>query len=247
MNSDFANKLALVTGAGRGVGRAVAIGLATQGARVLATDLDGDRVAQLARSLRADGLWCEGRALDVGDADAVEMWVDELELTRPIELLANVAGTFDEGVLGAPDAQAWRKTFRVHTDGVFHVSRSVARRMKARKDGAIVIVGAHAACVPRVQAAAYAASKAAAHMFAKCLAHELAEHGVRCSVLGQSVPDGPQPGNGVFSVMSGFGAALPLRPIRGAEDVAEAVLHLLSQRAPAPNALLHREWLTVAR
>jgi 2,3-dihydro-2,3-dihydroxybenzoate dehydrogenase len=238
MSDEFAGKLALVTGAGQGIGRAVAIGLAKQGAHVVATDLVEDGVGSLVTSLTAMGLACEARKLDVGDAEAVEMLVDELELERPIELLANVAGVLELGSTTALDDDVWRRTFRVNTDGVFHVSRSVARRMKSRARGAIVIVGSNAARVPRVQMAAYAASKAAAHMFAKCLALELAEHGVRCSLVAPGSADqralwtdaqGAE--RSIVGNLSGYRLGSPLRRIGGPEDVADAVLFLLSERA----------------
>ncbi len=182
MADDFAGKLALVTGAGQGVGRAVAIGLAKRGARVIATDLVEDAVRQMGEILQAEGLVCEGRKLDVGDAEAVDLLIDELELEQPVELLANIAGPIDL-MAASPEDDAWRTTIRVYTDGVFNVTRSVARRMKARAGGAIVIVLPEATRLPRMQGAAFAASKAAAHMFAKGLSADLAEHHVRCEVL----------------------------------------------------------------
>ena len=241
MSREFAGQAALVTGAAQGIGRAVAAGLARRGAHVIATDLNVAGVLELARQLAAEGFACEGRALDVGDAGAVEALVADVERTLAISLLANVAGVLELGEVTALDLAAWRRTFRVNADGVFHVSRSVVSRMQARRVGAIVTVGSNAARVPRMQMAAYAASKAAVAMFTKCLALEVAAHGIRCNVVAPGSTDTPMqralwhddeaPARVVAGDLASYRSGIPMRRLARPDDVAEAVVFLLSERA----------------
>jgi 2,3-dihydro-2,3-dihydroxybenzoate dehydrogenase len=241
---ELAGRLALVTGAGRGIGAAVVEALAERGARVLATDLVipepelwakrfGDRVTV--------------RALDVTDAGAVEAVVAGAEDTLgPLDIAVNVAGILRGApVVDLTDAD-WAAVFAVNADGVFHVSRAVARRMTARGRGSVVTVASNAAGVPRGGMAAYAASKAAAVMFTKCLGLEVAPHGVRCNTVSpgstltdmqramwEASPGGAEGGR--RAVIEGDPAAyrtgIPLGRIAEPSDVAEAVAFLVSDRA----------------
>jgi 2,3-dihydro-2,3-dihydroxybenzoate dehydrogenase len=234
--SELEGQTALVTGASQGIGLAVARALIEQGARVIATDIQPD-VLRLTRELPS----CEAHVLDVGDAHAVEALVADVERVRPIELLANVAGVLEMAPVLELSYAAWQRTFRVNCEGVFHVSRAVARRMRERRRGAIVTVASNAARVPRIQMAAYAASKAASAMFSKCLALELAPLGIRCNVVEPGSTDTPMQralwsdGQGAAHVIAGdlgsYRSGIPLGRLARAEDVAEAVLFLLSPRA----------------
>jgi 2,3-dihydro-2,3-dihydroxybenzoate dehydrogenase len=241
VSGEFRGKVALVTGASQGIGRAVARSLARAGAHVIATDIALQGVRTLAHELAQEGLGCEARALDVGDPDAVEGLVAAVESERAIDAVACVAGVLEPGpVLALTDA-AWRRTFRVNTDGVFHVARSVGRRMYARSRGAIAIVGSNAGRVPRVEMAAYAASKAATAMFAKCLGLELASRGVRCNVIAPGSTDTPMqralwrdeqaPARVIAGSLETYRSGIPLQRIAEPDDVVEAVLFLLSDRA----------------
>lgn len=180
---------ALVTGAGQGIGAAVARALAAEGATVAAVDRAPDGVRRLAA--RSEGRVTDHVA-DVADADRLEAVVDDVERhLGPIGILVNVAGVLHPGeVLGYADAD-WERTFAVNSQGVFNACRAVARRMAPRRRGSIVTVSSNAAGVPRAGMAAYAASKAAATMFTKCLGLELARHGIRCNVVAPGSTDTP--------------------------------------------------------
>jgi 2,3-dihydro-2,3-dihydroxybenzoate dehydrogenase len=235
--SGFAGKAALVTGASQGIGRAVARELAARGAYVIAADCR-EGVFDLARELGRD---CQPELLDVADASAVEAKVAAVERERPIELLANVAGVLELGALLSFDDEAWQRTFRVNVEGVFYVSRSVARRMCERRRGAIVTVASNAARTPRVHMGAYAASKAASAMFSKCLGLELAQYGIRCNIVDPGSTDTPMQralwhdGQAEARVIAGnldtYRSGIPLRRIADASDIATAVTFLLSDRA----------------
>ncbi|MEE1826260.1 2,3-dihydro-2,3-dihydroxybenzoate dehydrogenase [Streptomyces sp. BE20] len=225
---EFAGRTALVTGAAQGIGAAVARMLADRGARVVASD----------RSPSDPSV----HRLDVTDADAVEKLVDLAEQEHgPLDILVNVAGVLHAGpALGISD-EDWQHTFAVNTTGVFHTCRSVGRRMADRGRGSIVTVGSNAAGVPRMNMAAYAASKAATTMFMRCLGLELAGSGVRCNLVSPGSTDTPMQRalwtddeserRVIEGDLASYRAGIPLRRIATPEDIAEAVLFLAGDRA----------------
>ena len=234
--------VALVTGAGQGIGEAVARRLAREGARVAVLDRNRERAELVAAEIQRG----DGRALatpaDVRDAAAVEQVVERIERDLgPLSILVNVAGVLRPGpVIGYRD-EDWDFTFAVNTRGVFLVSRAVAGRMVERRRGSIVTVGSNAAGVPRAAMAAYAASKAAAGHFTRCLGLELARHGIRCNVVSPGSTDTPMqrslwtsPDGGqrvIEGSLESFRVGIPLGKLARPEEVASAVLFLVSEQA----------------
>ena len=225
---EFRGRIALVTGAARGIGAAVAGLLAERGALVVATDREPGGPATT--------------ALDVTDAAAVESLVADVEReSGPIGILVNVAGILRISPILETSDSDWAETFAVNTTGVFHTCRAVGRRMAARRSGSIVTVGSNAAGVPRTSMGAYAASKAASTMFTRCLGLELARDGVRCNLVSPGSTDtGMQRGlwtdpGAEQRVIDGdpasYRVGIPLGRIAAPEDIAEAVAFLASDRA----------------
>lgn len=242
---ELTGRLALVTGAGRGIGEAVVHALAGQGARVLATDLAVEGVTASPAGTY-DGR-VTTRTLDVTDAKAVEALIAEAEDSLgPLDITVNVAGILRSSRVAELTDEDWAATFAVNTDGVFHVSRAVSRRMAERGRGSIVTVASNAAGIPRSGMAAYAASKAAAVMFTKCLGLEVASRGVRCNTVspGSTLTDmqramwsagGGDEAAGARGVLegdlAGFRTGIPLGRIADPSDIADAVAFLVSDRA----------------
>ncbi|KNB53596.1 2,3-dihydro-2,3-dihydroxybenzoate dehydrogenase [Streptomyces caatingaensis] len=238
--SELSGRVALVTGAGQGIGEAVVRALVARGARVAALDLVPDGVDKLAADLGAEHV--VPRTADVADSAAVEAVVEETERTLgPLDILVNVAGVLSPSPVVDLTDEVWERTFAVNSTGVFTASRAAARRMAARRRGCIVTVGSNAAGVPRTSMAAYAASKAAATMFTKCLGLELGRSGVRCNVVSpgstdtamqRRLWDGDEP---PATVLDGdpetYRTGIPLGRIAQPSDVAEAVAFLVSDRA----------------
>ncbi|WP_062645869.1 2,3-dihydro-2,3-dihydroxybenzoate dehydrogenase [Streptomyces maremycinicus] len=242
MSGGLAGRLALVTGAGRGIGAAVATALVEEGAQVLATDLDPAGPRSLAAEHPGR---VTARALDVTDAAAVETLVEEAENELgPLDIAVNVAGILRSSAVVDLADEDWAAIFAVNAGGVLHVSRAAARRMTARGRGSIVTVASNAAGVPRAGLAAYAASKAAAVMFTKCLGLEVAARGVRCNTVspGSTLTDmqralwnGDDAEAAARRVVEGDLAThrtgIPLGRIAAPADVADAVVFLVSDRA----------------
>jgi 2,3-dihydro-2,3-dihydroxybenzoate dehydrogenase len=226
----------VVTGAGRGIGAAVATALSTLGARVAVTDVDGaDAVAATLPGAR-------GYRLDVRDAAAVEAVVAAVEDDLgPVDIAVSVAGILRPATVLATSDDDWRDTFGVNTDGVFHVLRATGRRMAGRGRGSIVTVASNAAGIPRTGMAAYAASKAAAVMLTRCLGLELGRHGVRCNVVAPGSTDTAMQralwtseadvDTVIAGSLDGYRTGIPLGRIADPADVAEAVVFLASDRA----------------
>lgn len=232
---------AVVTGAAQGIGAAVARKLART-MPVAVFDQNAAGLELLVAELRQQGLKATAFPVDVRDKDGIEDAIAFIESRLgSIQVLANVAGILRVGpVLTQSDAD-WMSTFAVNTHGVFHVSRAVAKHMVPRRSGVIVTVGSNAAGVPRMQMAAYAASKAASTMFTKCLGLELAQHGIRCNVVSPGSTDTAMQramwadDSGRDAVIAGsldtFRTGIPLRRIATPDDIADAVVFLASDQA----------------
>jgi 2,3-dihydro-2,3-dihydroxybenzoate dehydrogenase len=233
----FDGTIALVTGAGGGIGAALAEHLHDSGCTVIATDLEAPVFAARAGQRRIHAC-----ALDVSDPVAVEALVIWIEARiGAIGFAINVAGVLQTGTVVETDDAQWRRVFAVNADGVFHVSRAVARVMSPRRKGAIVTVSSNAAGVPRHGMAAYAASKAAATMFTRCLGLELAPLGIRCNIVapGSTLtpmqtamwagPEGEQ--RVIEGSLETYKVGIPLQKIARPDDIVYAVMFLLSDQA----------------
>jgi len=225
------NKTALVTGAGGGLGAAIARRFAEDGYRVALLDNDGDAVAEQARQLPG----AIALRADVTDEaqveDALAAFADAF--AGPPDALVNNAGIVRFGPILEHSVADFRRVMDVNLVGTFIMSRTVARRMVERGSGTIVNITSLNAVAPSPDAGAYPASKAAVALLTEHLALALGPRGVRVNAVapgfidaGMSEPIYRDP-----KVRAARASAVPARDLGTAQDVAEAVLFLSSERA----------------
>nr|WP_218186696.1 2,3-dihydro-2,3-dihydroxybenzoate dehydrogenase [Pseudomonas sp. BAY1663] len=229
---DFHGRRIWVTGAGQGIGRAVAEGFARLGGEVVGLD----------RAFPDCDYGYRTYALDVADAVAVRRACAELLAPgQGIDVFASVAGILRLGAIEELSLADWDDSLQVNVCGPFYLLRELLPRFRAQGRGAVVAVSSNATRVPRMQMAAYAASKAALTSLIRTAGLELASCGVRCNLVSPGSTDTAMQ-RGMWADDSGrartiaglpeqFKLGIPLQKIATPDEVANTVLFLASDLA----------------
>lgn len=224
------SKVALVTGAARGIGLAIARRLVEDGLAVALNDVDEDAARKAAKDLR-----CLAVAGDVTKAKDVEKMVAKAESKLgPLWGLVNNAGVFHGGDFLDVAEKDWDHEFAVDVKAAFLCSQAALRRMLPRRAGRIIVVSSIAGQIVRTRQIAYCAAKAAAIHFARCLAVEMATHGITVNCLCPGMTDSPmlrQSAASKGATLAQYEEMIPAGRLAQPEDHASAVRWLLSEEA----------------
>ena len=176
---DLTEKVVLITGAGRGIGRVIAESFGRNGATTVLMDIDERELDSVGAAFHEQG-WPSARFVcDVRDFDAVKRVVDEaVQRFGRIDVLVNNAGINAEGLIEQLDSELWDRCFDINVRGTFNTCKAVIPVMKRQEEGRIINAASFAAIMPSVGGAAYAASKAAVVQFTRTLAGELGPWGI---------------------------------------------------------------------
>ena len=220
----------IVTGAAQGIGRAVALHLASPGVQLAVWDVKRDGVEETAKLCHEKGAVARAWTVDVGDADAIEAAVSAFERAwgKP-DGLVNNAGIFPRARALDMKLAQWEEVLRVNLTGTFVTAREVAARMKDLGRGAIVNTASGRALAGAANGAHYAASKGGIIALTKSLALDWAAYGIRVNCVIPGLTDTAQPrvemgDNELYAA----GARIPMGRIGRPEDIAAVVAFLLS-------------------
>src|SRR5438874_12411633 len=229
----FENQVAVITGAGRGIGHAIAVRLATEGARVASvsrTENNAQKTADEINSLRADA--AKAYAVDVADQAAVQKVAAQIfEDFGRVDILVNNAGVTRDGLSMRMSLDDWDTVLNTNLKGAFNFAQAVMRPMIKQRSGRIINISSIAGLTGNAGQANYAASKAGLIGLTKTLARELASRGITVNAVapGLIVTDMTD----VLSdqVKEALLAKIPLGKFGESEDVAAAVAFLAAPEA----------------
>ncbi len=221
----FENQNAVVTGAGRGIGHAIAVRLASEGARVACvsrSDENAKRTADELNSLRADS--AKHYAVDVADHAAVQkIGAQILEDFIKIDILANNAGVTRDGLAMRMSVEDWDTVINTNLRGAFNFTQAIIRPMIKRRSGRIINITSVIGLIGNAGQANYAASKAGLIGFTKSLARELASRNITVNAVA--------PAGLSDEIKKTIQSQIPLGKTGAPEDVASTVAFLASAEA----------------
>ncbi len=181
---DLEGRVAIVTGASRGIGRAIALRLAREGAAVACCARSEDALAETVARIREAGGTAEAFALDVADADRARAVVSEVqESLGGLDILVNNAGIVEDQIFVRMKPEQWRRVMAVDLDGVFNVTQPASRIMMRRRWGRIVNVSSVVALMGNPGQANYAAAKAGMIGLTRALARELGSRNITVNAV----------------------------------------------------------------
>ena len=231
--SFFAGKSVLITGGARGIGRAAAVRLAAEGARVAVNYVSNDKAAnETVQSIQKSGGTAVAVRGDVSSAtDVQQMVAAARKANGPLDMLVHSAGISIVEPASQVTWETWRKTMDVNLDGTFHVVYSVKDEMIQREFGRIVLLSSIAALRERENQVHYSASKAAVIAMTRCLAQAWAKHNIRINCICPGLIDTDMANTLSAETQQQIVANTPMHRLGRPEEIANVIRFLLSDES----------------
>lgn len=226
------NRVAIITGGGRGIGRDIALTLAKEGADCALFDVNEQTLGETVKELEALGRRALGLTVDVTDAAAVEAAVSKvLDKLGRIDILINNAGITQDGLIVRMDEGQWDRVLDINLKGTFLCTRAVSKVMLKARSGRIVSIASIVGLIGNPGQANYAASKAGVVGLTKSVARELASRGVTCNAIAPGFIQTEMTHRLPEDVKQRLREQIPLGTLGEPRDVAQAALFLVSDAA----------------
>jgi len=230
--SRFEGRISIVTGASQGIGETIARDLAAEGAAVVLTDVQGEKLQAVVRAIAEAGGRAEGHVVDVADAAAVERTVAAVVAAHGrVDHLVNNAGITRDGLLMRMKEEDWDAVLRVNLKGTFNFAKAVLRTMVAARYGRIVNIASVAGLMGNAGQTNYAASKAGVIAFARSLAREVGGRGITVNAVAPGFIATAMTDALPEEVKKAYLEIIPLKKFGLPKDVSSAVKFLLSEDA----------------
>ncbi|ABB23021.1 3-oxoacyl-[acyl-carrier-protein] reductase [Pelodictyon luteolum] len=228
----FEGKIAVITGAARGIGQAIAWNLAAGGADIVLCDIKEEWLQDTAEGVRKAGrkVWCF--ELDVTNTDAVQKAFNDIAAaTGTIDILVNNAGITRDGLLMRMSEEDWDAVLTVNLKGTFSCTKAVSRIMMKQRSGSIVNIASIIGLMGNAGQANYAASKGGVISFTKSVAKELASRNIRVNAVAPGFISSKMTDALSDDVRQKMLEAIPLSRFGNPEDVADVVSFLAGDRS----------------
>lgn len=226
------NKIALVTGASRGIGKAIAMALAGAGAQVVGTATSAKGAEAIGNYLQNAGLKGQGMVLDVSNQASIDSLMQSLttEVGNP-DILVNNAGITRDNLLMRMKEDEWQSILDTNLSSVYRMSKAVIRAMMKAKTGRIINIGSVVGSMGNAGQTNYAAAKAGLLGFTKSLARELGSRGITVNAVAPGFIDTDMTKALTEEQCNALLASIPLGRLGVPDDIAQAVLFLASPQA----------------
>jgi len=223
-------KTALITGAARGIGKAIALKFADHGANVVFTDLEyNDACRQLEKELAEKGVRAKGFASDASSTEDTDRVVKDIlkEFDR-VDILVNNAGITKDNLLMRMSEGDWDAVLTVNLKSVFNLTKAIQRHMLKNKQGSIINMSSVVGVNGNAGQSNYSASKAGIIGFTKSIAQELGSRNIRCNAIAPGFIETEMTGKLSDEVKEEWAKQIPLRRAGSSEDVANTAVFLAS-------------------
>src|SRR3954468_9930277 len=228
----LSDQVAVVTGAGRGIGRAIALRFAKAGAQIACVSRTAENAEKVASELRASGAKAWSYAVDVADAKAVAVAAEAiLKDAGKVNILINNAGVTRDGLLMRMSDEDWDAVLNTNLRGAFSFTKSFSRGFIKQRSGRIINIASVIGLIGNAGQCNYAASKAALIGFTKSVAKELGSRGITSNALAPGFIETDMTAGLNEQMRDELLKKIPLNTLGQPDDIAEAALFLASPAA----------------
>jgi 3-oxoacyl-[acyl-carrier protein] reductase len=227
---DLTNEIALVTGASRGIGQAIALAVGQAGAKVIGTATTPAGAEKLTQTLQEQSITGQGQVLDITDMESIGNLINNLDTIRPTILVNNAAITQDNLLMRMSEAD-WEKVIQANLTSVYRLSKACLRAMMKARHGRIITITSIVGLTGNAGQANYAAAKAGVIAFSKSLAREIGSRGITVNTIAPGFINTDMTRKLPEAHRATLLQQIPLNRIGEAKEVAGAVVFLASKAA----------------